>query len=103
MKNFLLLAFSFITLQTFAQDVIYLKDGSKIPGKISEISKESVKFRNLANPNGPSYTLNINDLEFAFNASGNYLVFDSSKTISDQEKDLFINQPAKLRQYDIIV
>lgn len=103
MKKTLLIAFIFFQTRTFAQDMIYLADGSKIPGKIAEITDEKVKFKNLANPTGPFYSRNINNVQFAFNAAGNYLVFGQPKPITDKDKDEFINPVAKPRPVDIVV
>lgn len=103
MKRILVIALLFVNFKTFAQDVIYLKDGSKVPGKISEISNDTVKFRNLANPLGPLYSVDKKNLAIAVNASGNYLVFDPSVTITNLEVYTFINKAAQPRMYDIII
>lgn len=86
-----------------AQDMIYLSGGTKIPGKISEIASDKVKFKNLANPTGPIYSRNTNNVEVAFNDAGDYLVFAQTKALTDQEKNDFINSVAKPRPYDILV
>jgi len=103
MRKCLFILFALISLQSFAQDVIYLKDGTKLPGKISEIGKDSVKFRNLANPSVHMYSIAIGNLAIAFNKLGNYLIFDSSYAIGALEKDAFINPRIRPRNYDIVI
>jgi hypothetical protein len=103
MKKALLIACIFLYVKTQAQDMIYLADGSKVPGKISEITKDSVKFKNLANPSGPFYSYAVANLRVAFNAVGNYLVFSPVVPFTDKDRDEFINGVAKPRPLDIAV
>lgn len=41
----------------FAQDIIFLNDGKKVDAKILEANNESIKCKNLQNPDGPTYTI----------------------------------------------
>ncbi|RZK36326.1 MAG: hypothetical protein EOO61_10530, partial [Hymenobacter sp.] len=75
MKYLYLLFLIFFSSKLLAQDVLYLTDGTKLPGKITEISPEKIKFKNLANPTGPAYSRMPDKVYFAFNAAGDYLVF----------------------------
>lgn len=45
-----------------AQDVIAHRDGNVTMGKVVEIGKTEVKYRTVDNPDGPLYTLCVNDL-----------------------------------------
>ncbi len=103
MKKLLLIAFVLYHLTSAAQDVIYFADGTKVPGKVAEISPEKVKFKNLANPNGPLYSRSSSNVQVAFNATGDYLVFAQAKPLTDKEKDDFINAPSKTRPFDVLV
>lgn len=86
-----------------AQDMIYFTGGTTTPGKITEITAEKVKFKNLANPTGPIYSRNLSGVQVAFNSEGDYLVFAGAKTSSDQERNDFINASTKSRSVDIVV
>lgn len=86
-----------------AQDMIYFTGGTTTPGKITEITAEKVKFKNLANPTGPIYSRNLSGVQVAFNSAGDYLVFAGAKTSSDQERNDFINASTKSRSVDIVV
>jgi hypothetical protein len=103
MKKLLLIAFVLYHLTSSAQDMIYLADGTKIPGKVAEISTEKVKFKNLANPNGPLYSRNSGNVQVAFNSAGDYLVFAQAKPLTDKEKDNFISATPSPRSFDVLV
>jgi hypothetical protein len=93
----------FLGKAVMAQDVIYLADGSKQPGKVVEISAEKLKFKNMANPTGPLYTRSISNIQLAFNAAGNYLVFMTGNMPQDAEKSDFISETLKPRPFDVII
>ncbi|MBJ6110401.1 hypothetical protein JAO73_15360 [Hymenobacter sp. BT523] len=86
-----------------AQDLIYLTDGTKLPGKVTEITAEKVKFKNMANPSGPTYSRTPDKVSFVFNAAGDYLVFSKEKPFSDKDRDAFLAGAAKSRFLDALV
>jgi hypothetical protein len=103
MKLFLSFALLLCITSAFSQDMIYLTDGTKIPGKISEIAADKINFKNLANPTGPVYTRAISGVSLAFNAAGNYIVFAQANPLTDKEKQDFITETPKPRSYDILI
>jgi hypothetical protein len=103
MKKILLIAFTLFQLKAAAQDVIYLNDGTMLPGKMAEINDDKVKFKNMANPTGPLYSRSSGSVQIAFNAAGDYLVFAQAKPFTDKEKEDFINPVFKSRPFDIVV
>jgi hypothetical protein len=104
MKTFYILTIiSFSFTKLIAQDVIYFTGGTKIPGKITEILPDKVKFKNLANPNGPIYSRNTSSVLVAFNESGDYLVFSQAKPSTDNEKEDFMTAVKKERGYDLLI
>ena len=103
MKLILSLAFLLFIQSAFSQDMIYLTDGTKIPGKISEIAADKINFKNLANPTGPVYSRNISGVSLAFNAAGDYIVFAQANPLTDKEKQDFITETPKPRSYDILI
>lgn len=86
-----------------AQDLIYLADGTKLPGKIIEISAEKVRFKNLANPTGPTYSRTLDKVLFAFNAAGDYVVFDKAAPVSEKDKEAFLGAAPPVRFLDAVV
>ena len=103
MKKFLLIALIFFHFKTVAQEMIYLADGNKIPGKISEITKDSIKFKNEANPDGPFYHCAVAKVRVAFNETGSYLLFNPAAPFTDKEKEEFLDRVAKPRPVNIAV
>ena len=103
MKKILIIAFIFFHLKTAAQEMIYLASGNKVPGEISEITKDSIKFTNEANPDGSVYHFAIAKVRFAFNATGNYLIFNPAAPFTDKEKDEFLAKVFKPRPFNIAV
>lgn len=85
-----------------AQDMIYFLDGSKVPGKITEITADKVKYRNLANPNGPIYSKSLSGVLAAFNKSGDYLIFSQAKPSAENERAAFLAGGAP-RAVDVVI
>lgn len=65
MKNLLILI-SFLTLSTacISQDTLFKKVGDPIICKIIEINEEDVKYKNLDNLDGPSYTISAAKIDY---------------------------------------
>ncbi len=103
MKKILVVAFILFKLDLFAQDNIYLADGNMVMGKITQVNSKKIKFKNLANPSSHLFTRNLNELQVAFNADGDYIVFGLSRAITDEEREVFINPPSRSRLADVIV
>lgn len=103
MKYIYLSVLLLISSKLLAQDVVYLTDGTKLPGKITEITAEKVKFKNLANPTGPLYSRTTDKLLFAFNAAGDYLVFVKEIPYAEKDKEVFLAQAPKTRFFDALV
>ena len=105
MKQFLFLILLLSVKSAFSQerDMIYLADGTKIPGKISEIGADKIQFTNTANPTAPAFSRPTSDLQIAFNAAGDYLVFSNASPLADKEKSDFINAASKPHTIDILI
>ena len=84
------------------QDIIYLADGTKIAGKITEISLDQITYYNNANPSGSNHK-SISEIQVAFNSSGDYIVFATSEIITDEQKKKFMGTISAPHQFDIIV
>lgn len=56
------LALLFAVITATAQDVIVLKDGSTVLSKVTEITKDQVRFKKFKNPDGPTYTYDLSDI-----------------------------------------
>jgi hypothetical protein len=61
-KLVLAIAFILATGVAIAQDVIVMKDGSTLLGKVAEISNEEIKYKKWSNPDGPLYSISRSEI-----------------------------------------
>lgn len=76
---------SFATIK--AQDLIAKKDGTIIKAKVLEIGEESIKYKKIDNPDGPSYTVSKENVISINYASGEVEKFSSSEAPKKKEKE----------------
>lgn len=63
MKNFLVLITTLLLINgAFAQDIIVKKDGDIIRAKVLELDETNVLYKDYSNPEGPSYSLKIDNI-----------------------------------------
>jgi len=84
-KLFLFLtAFLLIPVNTFAQDVITLKNGDEIRAKVQEIGICEVKYKKFDNQNGPLYIVMKSEIFRIRYANGSIDKFtDATKCVPD--------------------
>ena len=102
MRSLYLLFVLFVLQKASAQDVIYAPAGEKTPAKIVSILADKIKYKNPSNLTGPDYSKSLTKVLIAFNASGDYLVFNDKTNITEDEKSAFVT-PAPARITDILV
>lgn len=75
-KITLILAFLYASIQYItAQDIIVLSNNDTISAKVLKIAKEEIEFKKLSYLDGPSYTLNVNEIEYIKFPGGNIEYF----------------------------
>lgn len=63
MKNIIIvLALTFLSMYSYAQDIIVKRDGSIIQAKVSEIDTSGVKYKKWTNQDGPTYVISKSDI-----------------------------------------
>ncbi|GAB4409946.1 MAG: hypothetical protein OHK0039_13960 [Bacteroidia bacterium] len=67
--------------QLSAQDVLYLKDGSKLPCKITAIEGPRLRYKMQQNLDGPDYIVPKQRLLMLFYEDGSFAVFDPSESM----------------------
>lgn len=60
----LILLFSFPFHGMFSQDIIYLNNGTKFEATVKEITPSEIKYKNVSNPDGPTYVIAASDVLF---------------------------------------
>lgn len=80
MKKILLTSI-IILISTFcySQDIIELNNGGEIKAKVSEISTKEVKYKKFNNLDGPTYTINIDEIVMIRYENGVKDVFTKTK------------------------
>jgi len=83
-KVFLSILFSFLTLFSFSQDTIVRTNGEKIPAKVVEITKSTIKYKKFSQLDGPIRALLISSIAKIIYADGTEEFF-SKKKISPKD------------------
>lgn len=81
--------FSFIA---HAQDVIVKKDGNTITSKVTEITSSEIKYKKFSNQNGPTYTINKNEVNYINYENGERETINASVN-SNNTSISFVNTP----------
>jgi len=77
-KILVVLLFFFLTKNSFSQDVIVLKDGTKIEAKVLEISSTTIKYKLFTQPDGPLRSLQTYEITEIIYEDGQYDTFNVS-------------------------
>ncbi len=81
-----------------AQDTIFLKNGSLILSKISEIGPGRIKYKMQANPDGPDYLLEKSKVTAIHFKNGFVQEYNTSENAADKDDIEYINDvPVKKR------
>lgn len=64
MRIFLFSIFFLLYSSVFSQDFIYLNNGSKFEANVKELTSTEIKYKNINNPDGPTYVLSKSDVLF---------------------------------------
>ncbi len=63
MKTSALLLVAFLlSTRLFSQDTLYTTEGNVIQGKVTEITKDDIKYKKASNPDGPIYIISKSDV-----------------------------------------
>lgn len=81
------------TMVSFAQDVIVKKDGSTILSKVEEVSDTQVKYKKHSNLNGPTYTVNVSDLQCINYENGEKETFNSTPVVETPIQETTVTYP----------
>ena len=85
-KVMLLLTCMVITISAFAQDIIVTKDAKKIEAKITEVSKSEIKYKEWDNQEGPTFILEVADINTIIYSNGKVAVVYQVQAAEDSQK-----------------
>lgn len=78
LKNTLILFCLCLGTLAYSQDLIYLNSGSKFEALVKEINETSIKYKNVNNPEGPTYVIAKTDVLFVEYKNGNVDVINKN-------------------------
>lgn len=91
------------TTLLFAQDIIVTNDAKKIEAKILEVSKSEIKYKELDNLDGPTFVLDVEDINTVIYANGKVVIHNQpSKSLEAPkiEQEHIVQEETK--QYVIV-
>ncbi len=91
MKKILVILLLIVATTSFAQDIIILKDNTKVEAKITEVSSKTIKYLKYNNQSGPSFVLEISKISSILYQNGEVASFD----VVDVDKDINNNTTIK--------
>lgn len=78
-----------LSLSTFAQDTLFKRNGEVILGKVTEINKTDIKYKKNNNPDGPTYSIGIDDVTMIEYKNGTKDVFQSPGITGSKTDDVY--------------
>lgn len=75
---FLVITFLSATCLLQSQDLIYLNNGSKFEAKVKELTPSEIKYKNINNPDGPTYVISKSDVLLIEYKNGNVDVINKN-------------------------
>lgn len=87
-KLFTLTAFALISVVSFAAtfDIIVTTDEQRIEAQIVEVSKSEIKYKEIDNPDGPTFVLSADDISSIIFANGQVKVYEHSQSSVTQNE-----------------
>jgi len=73
-----------ISISSFAQDVIYKKDGTEIKGMVIEITKDVIKYYKFTQQSGPIRKIDISEVFIVIYEDGSQEVFKKNEPSQDR-------------------
>lgn len=80
------LAIIWIASIACAQDIIVTNDAQKIEAKIIEVSKTAIKYKELGYLDGPTFVLEVQDLNSIIYSNGKIVLYNQNIEESEEEK-----------------
>ena len=76
---------------SFAQDIIVCKDSKRIDAKIIEVGQNEIKYKKFDFQDGPTFSINVNDISSIIYSNGDVAAFNSS---TSQEQKVEASNPS---------
>lgn len=90
---FLTLLLSFVAT-VVAQDVITLKNGDEINGKVTKVTSTEIEYKLASNPDGPTYTKPVTEIFMVKYENGQKDVFNNTPAPATQQQQVTVDIPS---------
>lgn len=89
-----LLTIIFVSVCSFAQDIIVTKDAKKIDAKILEVSTSEIRYKELDNLDGPVFILRTDEINSIVYANGKVVLYNQPKS----EEELAVERARRVEE-----
>jgi len=86
-RTLFILIFFILKFLSYSQDVLYLSNGDKVTGKVTEINPTDVKYKDFTNLGGPTYVISNSELVLIQYSNGTTQVINSNPTPIEPKKE----------------
>jgi hypothetical protein len=100
MKYIFLIAFLFLVFTAKSQDLLKTIYGDEINVKVTEITKEEVKYTKAYDPNNASYTMRIVKIEKITFDDGTVKVFGGTLDLVEKEDEVLFKKKEKVEKIE---
>ncbi len=83
-----------LSVSLFAQDIIVTKDAKKIDAKILEVSKTEIKYKELDNLDGPTFILEVEDINSIIYSNGKVALYNNNQAAQKVESESLAREDA---------
>lgn len=89
MKKIIVLIFMISTVNLSAQDMIYLRDGSKIKAKITQVNESNIIYKIFENLTGPDFVISRSKISVIVYENGTHDLFSEEEEKREKKTDPF--------------
>ena len=82
-----------MAVTAMSQDVIILKNGDEINGKVTKVSSTEIEYKLASNPDGPTYTKPLSDIFMVKYENGQKDVFGTAAEPAKQQQQVTVDIP----------
>lgn len=90
----------FLSLASYAQDIIVTTDARKIEAKITEVSKSEIRYKETDNPDGPTFVLGVEDISTIIYSNGKVVLYNQP-AVSKSEQPVAETTPTSEPQQPV--
>lgn len=87
-KTFSVILTTFLSIASFANDIIVTTKSERIEAKVEEVSAEQIKYRKMSNPNGPLFVTPTSEIQLILYDNGEVQFFNKTDNPASNEPEV---------------